>query len=236
MDYVYILGTGSAWEDNELRYSLRSLEQFAPEVGNIVIVGSCPKWLQNITHIPIGDPGKNKTINVVSKIRAASKSKEISNEFVLMNDDFFFLKYQTYIAPEAIPGFHTYLEEHPYGKGDQYEALRREIFWMQEKGIETMWNFDIHYPMVLNKELLRFMFTLFEEDVAFFPRTIYGNLFYRDMVEEIQEDYKVFDMKDFFKMTERPFLSVDDSTPTNHFFQEWLQHKFPHPSKYEISI
>jgi hypothetical protein len=55
IDVVYPLGTGSVWQDNELRYSLRSLEKNFPDLGRVYVVGHKPDWLGNVEHIPFGD-------------------------------------------------------------------------------------------------------------------------------------------------------------------------------------
>ena len=52
MDILYVVGTlpkkSSIWRNNELRFSLRSVEQFFPDHGTIHIAG---KILQPITHV-----------------------------------------------------------------------------------------------------------------------------------------------------------------------------------------
>ena len=39
MDVVYILGKGSVWKDNEIRYSLRSIEKHLTGFDRVFIVG-----------------------------------------------------------------------------------------------------------------------------------------------------------------------------------------------------
>ena len=45
MDMLYILGNGSKHDNQELRWSLRSLEKYGRNVGSIAIVGEPPEWL-----------------------------------------------------------------------------------------------------------------------------------------------------------------------------------------------
>ena len=47
MDILYCIGEGSKWNNNELRYSLRSLEKFGKNVGNIYMVGYNPGFLSD---------------------------------------------------------------------------------------------------------------------------------------------------------------------------------------------
>ena len=51
MDVVYILGTGSTSNDNEIRYSLRSIEKYLIGFNVVYIVGECPKFLKGIIHL-----------------------------------------------------------------------------------------------------------------------------------------------------------------------------------------
>ena len=47
-DIVYILGDGAAAiDDRPLRWSLRSLEKFATNVGRVVVCGRIPEWLSD---------------------------------------------------------------------------------------------------------------------------------------------------------------------------------------------
>jgi hypothetical protein len=55
MDLVYVLGSGSRWGDNELRYSLRSVEKHLKGYNNVYLVGDKPDWVRNVTHIPKQD-------------------------------------------------------------------------------------------------------------------------------------------------------------------------------------
>ena len=52
MDIVIPLGTGSRWQNNELRFALRSIEKYLTGYDKIFIIGECPSYLQNIIHIP----------------------------------------------------------------------------------------------------------------------------------------------------------------------------------------
>jgi hypothetical protein len=75
IDVVYTLGTESSWQDNELRYSLRSLERNFPDLGRVWIVGHKPAWLTGVVHIPMADVHKqNKDANLIDKILAACRA------------------------------------------------------------------------------------------------------------------------------------------------------------------
>lgn len=89
VDVVYPLSNGSTWQDNELRYSLRSLDKFARNLGRVFVVGRKPAWLTGVVHIPARDnPMVNKDANIINKIRLAIAAG-ISERFIFASDDQF---------------------------------------------------------------------------------------------------------------------------------------------------
>ena len=88
---IYPLGTGSKWQNNELRYSLRSLSKISG-IGDVFIVGEKPDWLRNIIHIPRKDIPFRKEYSIYTKIMAAVNDDRVSNCFLFMNDDHFCLQ------------------------------------------------------------------------------------------------------------------------------------------------
>lgn len=95
MDVVYIVGTGSKWNNMELRYSLRSICTYAKNLGVVYV---CTEhqipWLidkanslkQVVYKQPYSDPAKN----VLSAIRYFFNNYQ-PDEFLLANDDFFYV-------------------------------------------------------------------------------------------------------------------------------------------------
>jgi hypothetical protein len=86
MDVVYIL---REWYSDclELRYSLRSLENI--EHWKVFFIWWCPWWAKNIVHIKAADPYQVKSLNALHKIKIACSDERISDDFILMNDDFY---------------------------------------------------------------------------------------------------------------------------------------------------
>lgn len=89
MDVVYVIGTGSKWDNNELRYSLRSIEKYGHNVDRVIIVGYCPDWVNRdiVEYIPAEDETKVPAINVFRKI--SKVWGKVSGHFLLFNDDIF---------------------------------------------------------------------------------------------------------------------------------------------------
>ena len=96
MDFVYICRTGP---NEELRYSIRSVMNSFPDA-KIWVSGGKPDWYIG-NYISIDQNG-SKYANAIANINAICDSKEISDDFVLMNDDFFILK-----KIDSIKTFHS---------------------------------------------------------------------------------------------------------------------------------
>ena len=93
MDILYVLGSGSKWNNNELRYSLRSLEKFGKNVSNVYIIGQDPGFLSDkVTLVKIGDCFGVKAKNILNKICEAVEYTNIGEEFLLSSDDHFYIK------------------------------------------------------------------------------------------------------------------------------------------------
>lgn len=90
IDVVYPLGHGSKWQNNEIRYSIRSFKKHFKDLRNIVVVGEKPIWMKGVVHIPHPDaPGMNKDGKILKKITAACKDSRVSENFILCSDDTF---------------------------------------------------------------------------------------------------------------------------------------------------
>lgn len=113
MDIVYIVGKGSRWENNELRYSLRSIDKYGIGVGNIFIIGTVPNFINraNVTCIEMEDATQYPAKNVYHKIKAAVECDKVSPFFLLSSDDHFFVRptdfinYPLYYKSRELPTF-----------------------------------------------------------------------------------------------------------------------------------
>jgi hypothetical protein len=222
MDYVYIARAG---ENEELKYSLRSIEKNMPK-GRVWVLGYRPVWYIG-DFIYIEDTAK-KFDNIRNCIKVASEHPEISDDFVLMNDDFFALK-----TMESVPNFHGGLLSN---KIKQYKELGMASVYIRllelthkqlvMSGIKDPIDYDIHVPMVMNKNKLRESL-----DIAYFPRSSYGN-FAKIGGEQIK-DVKIYNSTEkiqldknlyFVSVDDRSFLRLKDTT---------LESAFPMPSSLE---
>lgn len=240
IDIVYVLGSGSKWNDNELRYSLRSIEQHFPH-RNVVIVGERPDWLQNIIHIAVPDGFANvkggKYKNVLRKIRAACLDDRVSDHFVLMNDDFFFLQDCNEIKPVANGTLADLIEYYEGNERNQYlNMLKRTQKFLHKRGITDPENYAVHYPiMYMKNKFLEISEQIDWLENAYSWRILYGNMYNNQTVP--REDPKVHSAETFkeWLQADHPidFLSISDSVALDPTFQKWIELRFPNKSKYE---
>lgn len=147
MDVVYVLGNQSIHNNNELRFSLRSLEKFCSGYNNIYIIGEKPYFLQNVIHYPHKDTSV-KAISILNKIKYACTITDISEKFLFINDDHFFCKpldvtqmeYQ-YNNEER----QKIIDTRP--SGDDYRHLVLNTF----KKFPDADYYDIHKPIIYEK-------------------------------------------------------------------------------------
>jgi hypothetical protein len=150
MTAVYIVGNRSAWDDNELRYSLRSVEKFAPAIDKICIVGYKPDFLNDkIKHIPYEDIYFNAARNIAEKILRYCEVHR-GERFLLMADDYYFLKpFDVVNHKYCYRGtLHDVITAH-HGLFVHHCMATEHI--LKKSGLNA-YNFDCHYPMVMDAD------------------------------------------------------------------------------------
>ena len=151
MDIVYILGTGSVWQNNEIRFSLRSVDKNISDVGKVFVVGERPAFLKNIIHIPCRDPYTVYWKNAYAKTALVCKDPRLSDDFLFMNDDFFIFKP---IKAEDYPYYYNKNFPRENNLNHAYfSAIRRAI---AKRGVQPpgeVHNFAVHRPVRYNKKL-----------------------------------------------------------------------------------
>jgi hypothetical protein len=169
-DFVYICRTG---DNEELKYSIRSVLKSFPD-SRIWVVGGKPSWYKG--HYIEVDQNHDKYTNALNNLRTICKSKEISESFILMNDDFFILKHF-----DLNTAFHGgYLID----KIDRYTAITQSSKYITKlkltyqklinEGIEQPIDYELHVPIKMEKDKLNNIITKYD---AFLWRSMYGNIY-----------------------------------------------------------
>lgn len=179
IDLVYVLGEGlSHFRNQEIKYSLRSVEKHVTGFRNIFIIGFKPPFLNNkVIHIPHQDnPYYCKERRIMEKFLTACSIPEISDKFLMFNDDFFFTKS---VNAQKIPYYH---------KGELCEAIKmmepgmyrksleNTYAALTEKGFETR-HFDLHYPAYYDKNKFPEVMSKYDWTIrsGFTVKSLYAN-------------------------------------------------------------
>ena len=219
MDVLYYIGSKSHHNNQELRYSLRALEIHCKDIGDVWIVGNKPHFLNNnVKYMWVEDSG-TWWQNAFRKTREAIKAG-ISENFLLMNDDFYMFKDFT-IAD--YPYYHRgEIPDIAENKYQQVIVNTKRILQILGKPFK---HYGVHCPMRINaekyKQLSEF-YTSVDNPVS--ARCLYGNFFCKGK--------KVSDCK---------FSDIKPSVTGCWSSKDWitgdvfekLQKLFPKPSKWE---
>ncbi len=147
MDLVIPLSNKSSWQDNELRYALRSVEQYLMGIDNVWTIGNTPEWLTNTIHIPLNDITRNNPdANIIAKVEHVCKQPALSENFIRMSDDQIVLRP---VHASEIPMYHV---GKGTGSGRWYKRLQNTLQALERAGVSNPRNYDAHYPAVYNKK------------------------------------------------------------------------------------
>jgi hypothetical protein len=181
MDVVYICKAG---DNEELKYSIRSVVKNL-KFSNIWVVGGKPDWyVGNYISVP---QDKSKYTNARNNLRAICRSIDISDSFILMNDDFYVVN-----KVDSVPYMHGGLLVNKIKKyrdltGEtRYVAmLKKTLANLSRRLKKDILDYELHVPMVMEKEKLSEVV-----EVPDFWRSRYGNLF--DVGGTEIDDVKVY--------------------------------------------
>jgi len=232
MVVVYILGNGSLYYNEELRFSLRSLEKHCKDVTKVIIGGEKPHFINNkIDYIPIKEAQGNKEYRIAMKIYEICN--HINGDFLFMNDDFFFLS-------------STKLENYPnYSKGDlkatqqaqhYQKAIQDTQHYLKELG-HTTHHFDVHTPIIYNAKKFQALLPHFEKSRlstnGFVVKSLYGNIYNLEPTQIV--DCKLTTLQtqsDYRKLESAVVMSCSDGSWMNGV-RNYLKNSFQNKSKYE---
>ena len=247
MDILYVLGRGSAHDNIELRYSLRSIERYGINVGKVCLVGYDPGFLSDkATFIPCENKyldkynGKHK--NIIAAICHAVENSDISEEFLYSSDDHIYIK-------------ETDFDRYPYfcrgelpvrpaqfdSKWDEYRFSLLETRELLTKHGLTCYHFSQHGNTHMSRSAIRNAMPLIEEsfngDYGCEPTCIILNSLYSYKPFPItrRKDLKLGRKRtvDFLleRTRGREVFSICDN-PDKSIWQ-YLEKLFPNKSKYE---
>ena len=207
MDLVYLFKGGSK---TELFLSIKSVWNFLKGYRHIYVVGDhvdfpTVKVLMSLQN------GTSRYNNSYLKIVDACNHPDISNNFILMNDDFIFLKpvhvndLPTYYLKGGIEDLSTNL------KDTRHSLFKSTVDYLKSQN-KPLNHFDVHFPMIINKK--KFLSMPSDKDYAY--RSLYGNLFSKNLEHLDQGDNVCRTLQEFSSKFEK--FSIISTH--NHLIQE----------------
>ena len=202
-DIVYFVKESD--ENEELRYSLRSLKNFPHK--KVWFYGGCPKGLKPDVHIHVDQNEQNKWQNVNKMLRLACSNPDITKSFWLFNDDFFVM--QKINKPTNYYNGDLYKRivklEDKYNGITPYSQLLRDCCKELESIGATTKNYTLHVPMLFNRDKAIELFKMTD-----FPgfRSLYANYF--KIGGKQMRDVKITSKDKTYK--EGIYLSSDDES------------------------
>jgi len=232
VDVVIPHGTGSYWQCNELRYCLRSVEKYFAPLGAVWIIGYKPKWIKNVNFIKMKD-GENRGTNIIKKIMRACGERSLSDDFVRMSDDQYFLK-----PVKKISSYYAYDMD-----GVKFDLRGKRKEWFRRlnnarrylrKHNYPVYNYETHFPMMVNKyRFSEIMSEIDFESVLYPTNSLYFNIANMKHIKSPDWMAKFYaENIDVSIIKGKTFLGHDD-LGLSYELQNKLAELFPKKSRFE---
>lgn len=229
IDLLYPLGSGSMCSDQELRYSLRSVDRYLLNLGRVVVVGERPEWLRNVDYLDVLDVRGSPYASVGRKLRSAIEAGMVGDRFALMNDDFFLLAPVAEILP-AHRGPLAQTAKPGRKRVSRYQSLCiATAIWLSGQGIAQPLDYGLHQPMMVETAAALEVLRRMPENLLF--RSAYGNLHSIGGQQQL-------DVKRFWRWEGDPtgvYLSTCPRVVLTHGFRCWARSAYHTPSRFEAA-
>lgn len=173
-DIIYILRAG---KNEELRYSLRSVEKNYPHK-RVIFYGGKPDGIEPDLFVPYTQPGDTKWEKVRNTIELICKNGNITEDFWLFNDDFFIMKpveNPVNYYDGTLEGRIAQIEKSIFGRHSIYSnMLRHTLRTLKLAGIGRPLNYAHHTPMLISRKKMLETIERYPNEPMF--RALYGNL------------------------------------------------------------
>lgn len=247
IDLVYVLGSGSKWNNNEIRYSLRSVEKHVRNVGDIVILCSDrrqrPGFLGGVNYPTVRGSSAGSQADQTSKILHYCKQIP-PRPFILMNDDFFFCadidaRSIPLMVSQEVPTVHD-LVRLCANRNDRAKYTRvceRTQTECDRLGLPGD-NYELHVPIPIDPRVYVIAVTAAEwaKGTSFNSRSLYGNAMPDRIPRQRIDDVKMYSWSGPPNLEKMKFFSI-----CNEFLdgpgaagKQFLASLYPNPSRWEV--
>lgn len=190
MTFAWVYWKGS--QNDELRWSIRSVLKNYEGKANILVVGDKPKWYSG-EHIPVKRAKKQPRRgfrDVLNKIHRICTGDEVPESFVWMMDDIYFVNTVTFsdLKKHYYHGSQHSRRVSTVKHKNGWQELKRISFLEAEKAGMPTYDFCTHLPHVLQKS--RFLETWDKFNLK--DRTLQWEILYGAMHFRKRSTYKGF--------------------------------------------
>lgn len=227
MDIVYPYKRSPG--DFELRYSLRSLVNVPHS--RVIVAGDIPLSMSDDL-IKIRNPrvSADRYMSSTANIFAAMVRADVSDEFIVMNDDIFILQPWTFRHENRGTVRETIAD--PTVKGEYRERITSTANLLRAHGIDDPLFFGLHTPTKYSRvKLVELMREFPMPKHKYLLRTLYHNMFPQASIR--RDDVKI---KSWIEGVEymNDILSIADNVAFLPSFKSWINERFPVASRYEV--
>lgn len=214
-----------AGRNEELRYSLRSVEKNFPH-DRIVVVGDKPEWLVNV-EFHQGNAQADKWRNVYSNLMLATK--RVPGSWVVMNDDFFVLQPTVELGSWYRGLLVDHLRLIKYRRGAWYRSLVATEKMLLDMGFDRPRSYELHLPVEMEAQKLGEVLKLgrYMNDLPQW-RSLYGNYWGVSAVQHVDVRLGMHDNVAGYR-----FVSTNDNVFDKGGVGAQVRAMFKTPSKYE---
>ena len=217
-------------ENEELRYSLRSVAAHVPH-DRVWIAGHMPSWVTGVGHIPT-EQSSTKWANSTGNVRAACEHPDVSERFLLFNDDIFVMQ----PLPGGVPVLNRgpldeVINQHGDRRWSRYvlgmEATRTRL---AAHGYSNVLSFELHVPLPVEKTLMLKALDLGAGIRVWHKRTAYGAV--AGLVGETVEDVKIHGRREL-PPEDATFVSTNDRSFREGRVGRWIRDRHATACSYE---
>jgi hypothetical protein len=228
VDAVYLFGGAG---DDELRHSLRSVANLR-QVDRVVVSGMHPDWLAgDVLRVSPAPHPPGKFESAWANLVAAVRDPRVSDEFVLMNDDFFILEPVDVLPVLARCPWPEWRPTMSRG-GARRRATAAALALL---GVDPVTAYEGHRPLLVGKRVMEDVIPAVDAQnqraAPVWVRTVYGNAAFggRGVVAGDAKIYRHRDMPPDGAV----FVSTSDQAWSTGRVGQWLRARFPNPCRHE---
>jgi hypothetical protein len=189
--YLHRLSQG-----DELKYSIRSLCKYAKFDFDIVLVGDKPDWYNGkfIPTTPIRNKRFTRAFDIAKKLEIICESKIISENFIYMYDDQYFIN-DVYLSDlEKSISINEIKERRKPNVGSEVwrELMSRTVDALVSNGNDIVYNYETHLPRTLNKKKLKLIIDAYDlHHVPLLFNTLYFNEYFEQPEIILEKENKI---------------------------------------------